>query len=450
MPGSTSAATSPTTRRRSPRTGACSSSGSAGRSSTWTSATAPESPSSTAVPDTAPRCDAVVTRSTEVALAVLVADCVPVLLSGTGGVVAAVHAGRPGLVAGVVPPRWPRCATSAPGRSTPSSARRCAGGATRCRPRCATPRPRCQPVSATVSWTGTPAIDVAAGVVAQLVAGGVTVRWVPGCSRESDHLYSYRRDGLTGRFAGVVAGPRRERTGHRRRRFRHPARRARGLARRRAGADRPGAGGCRARATRSRSSSSPSSSRPPTSTSWPRSGSPTSARTATRRRRPRWPSSPSGTGCGSTSSGSCRATRPASVARYADVVQSVDRAEARAGARPGGHGIRPRPRRHRPGRPRRRRGQGRGGPRRRAGPRRPRRRVGVAAAARRHGGGAARCRPRRRLRPAAGGGRRHTRRPPGRHWVSAGMSADLEAAVAEGATHLRVGSAILGSRQSHR
>lgn len=35
-------------------------------------------------------------------------------------------------------------------------------------------------------------------------------------------------------------------------------------------------------------------------------------------------------------------------------------------------------------------------------------------------------------------------------WVSAGMSGDLEAAVAEGATHLRVGSAILGSRQSHR
>ncbi len=34
-------------------------------------------------------------------------------------------------------------------------------------------------------------------------------------------------------------------------------------------------------------------------------------------------------------------------------------------------------------------------------------------------------------------------------WVSAGMSADLEAAVAEGATHLRVGSAILGSRESH-
>lgn len=33
-------------------------------------------------------------------------------------------------------------------------------------------------------------------------------------------------------------------------------------------------------------------------------------------------------------------------------------------------------------------------------------------------------------------------------WISAGMSADLEDAVAEGATHLRVGTAILGSRPS--
>lgn len=34
--------------------------------------------------------------------------------------------------------------------------------------------------------------------------------------------------------------------------------------------------------------------------------------------------------------------------------------------------------------------------------------------------------------------------------VSAGMSADLEQAIAAGATHLRVGTAILGSRPSHR
>ena len=60
------------------------------------------------------------------------------------------------------------------------------------------------PESCTVSWAGTPAIDVAAGVVAQLRANDVAVQWVPGCTRESDELYSYRRDGPTGRFAGVV------------------------------------------------------------------------------------------------------------------------------------------------------------------------------------------------------------------------------------------------------
>lgn len=37
---------------------------------------------------------------------------------------------------------------------------------------------------------------------------------------------------------------------------------------------------------------------------------------------------------------------------------------------------------------------------------------------------------------------------PGATWISAGMSGDLEAAVRQGATHLRVGTAILGSRPS--
>jgi hypothetical protein len=37
---------------------------------------------------------------------------------------------------------------------------------------------------------------------------------------------------------------------------------------------------------------------------------------------------------------------------------------------------------------------------------------------------------------------------PGATWISAGMSGDLEAAIRHGATHLRVGTAILGSRPS--
>ncbi|NNM45326.1 YggS family pyridoxal phosphate-dependent enzyme [Knoellia koreensis] len=41
-------------------------------------------------------------------------------------------------------------------------------------------------------------------------------------------------------------------------------------------------------------------------------------------------------------------------------------------------------------------------------------------------------------------------RHPQATWISAGMSGDLEQAIAHGATHLRVGTAILGSRQSHQ
>ncbi|MGF1664182.1 MAG: YggS family pyridoxal phosphate-dependent enzyme [Kineosporiaceae bacterium] len=42
------------------------------------------------------------------------------------------------------------------------------------------------------------------------------------------------------------------------------------------------------------------------------------------------------------------------------------------------------------------------------------------------------------------------REHPQARWLSAGMSGDLEAAVAHGATHVRVGTAILGSRQVTR
>jgi hypothetical protein len=39
---------------------------------------------------------------------------------------------------------------------------------------------------------------------------------------------------------------------------------------------------------------------------------------------------------------------------------------------------------------------------------------------------------------------------PSASWVSAGMSGDLESAISHGATHVRVGSAVLGSRVSGR
>ncbi len=115
------------------------------------------------------------------------------------------HAGRPGMVAGVVPRTLEVMADLGAGDVDavvgPSVCGRCYEVPAEMRSAAA----EVEPVSATVSWTGTPAIDVAAGVVAQLRAAGVPVTWVPGCSRERDDLYSYRRDGTTGRFAGVVA-----------------------------------------------------------------------------------------------------------------------------------------------------------------------------------------------------------------------------------------------------
>ena len=63
--------------------------------------------------------------------------------------------------------------------------------------------------ASTTSW-GTPALDLPAGVVADLRAAGVTEVFSTGiCTLEDHRFYSHRlatRDGATtGRFAGVVA-----------------------------------------------------------------------------------------------------------------------------------------------------------------------------------------------------------------------------------------------------
>jgi len=152
-----------------------------------------------------PAVDALVTTSTDLALAVLVADCTPVLLvDRTAGVAAAVHAGRPGMVAGVVG-RAVDAMSDLGARSIsavvgPSVCGRCYEVPAAMRTQAA----GVSPVAAAISWHGTPSVDVAAGVVDQLRARSVEVQWVQGCSRESERLFSYRRRQQTGRFAGVV------------------------------------------------------------------------------------------------------------------------------------------------------------------------------------------------------------------------------------------------------
>lgn len=152
-----------------------------------------------------PPADGAVTRSAGLALATLVADCTPVLLADpAAGVVGAVHAGRPGMTSRIVDVAVDRMRELGALQITavvgPSVCGRCYEVPEQMRAAAAAVAPE----SSAVSWVGTPAVDVASGVVAQLHAKNVAVQWVPGCARESPSLYSYRRDGRTGRFAGIV------------------------------------------------------------------------------------------------------------------------------------------------------------------------------------------------------------------------------------------------------
>ncbi|MDF3288607.1 peptidoglycan editing factor PgeF [Streptomyces silvisoli] len=155
-----------------------------------------------------PAVDAVVTARPGLALAVLTADCVPVLLADpVAGVVAAAHSGRPGLVAGVVPAAVEAMTGlgARPDRITaftgPSVCGRCYEVPGEMRAAVAESVPEAW---ARTSW-GTPAVDVAAGVHAQLARLGVARREKSHiCTLESADHFSYRRDRTTGRLAGYV------------------------------------------------------------------------------------------------------------------------------------------------------------------------------------------------------------------------------------------------------
>lgn len=155
-----------------------------------------------------PAVDAVVTTRRGLALAVLTADCTPVLLvDPVAGVVGAAHAGRPGLVAGVVPAVVEAMTAlgARPSRiaahTGPAVCGRCYEVPEEMRAEVAEAVPG---TWSETSW-GTPAVDVTGGVHAQLAALGVSdLHRSPVCTRESGDHFSYRRDRTTGRLAGYV------------------------------------------------------------------------------------------------------------------------------------------------------------------------------------------------------------------------------------------------------
>jgi YfiH family protein len=150
-----------------------------------------------------PTADALVTRNPQLALAVMVADCIPLLLANETSI-AAVHVGRKGLLNGVS-----RNALLALREIDPSPITAIIGPSI-----CG----KCYEVSQDIfeevtavfpqAQSQTPsggfALDLAAALTHDLEADGVSVIDRSQCTVEDKFLYSYRRDGATGRQAGLI------------------------------------------------------------------------------------------------------------------------------------------------------------------------------------------------------------------------------------------------------
>lgn len=150
--------------------------------------------------------DAQLTELSGIGLAIMVADCTPVMLADPeAGLVAAIHAGRPGMAAGIVPATVERMrglgAEDIHAIIGPSVCPRCYEVPAELRDEVAA----VEPVAASVSVTGSPALDVAGAVAEQLRRAGVTIdHFSRTCTKESEDLFSYRRQQRTGRFAGII------------------------------------------------------------------------------------------------------------------------------------------------------------------------------------------------------------------------------------------------------
>lgn len=152
--------------------------------------------------------DALVTAVPRLALAVMSADCVPMLLADArAGVVAAVHAGRVGAQHGVVA-RAVEAMTAAGAQPADISAwlGPAASGAHYEVPAAMADEVEAVlPGSRTRTAVGTPGLDLRAGIACQLKNLGVSAIDIdPRCTIADPDLFSHRRQAPTGRLASLV------------------------------------------------------------------------------------------------------------------------------------------------------------------------------------------------------------------------------------------------------
>jgi len=152
--------------------------------------------------------DALVTAVPRLALAVVTADCVPVLMGDArAGVIAAAHAGRVGAQKGIVV-RTLEAMLAAGARVGDISVLLgpAVSGANYEVPEAmAAEVEAALPGARTTTSRGTPGLDLRAGIARQLTDLGVTAIDVdPRCTVADRALFSHRRDAPTGRLASVV------------------------------------------------------------------------------------------------------------------------------------------------------------------------------------------------------------------------------------------------------
>lgn len=152
--------------------------------------------------------DAVVTREVGLALTVLVADCVPVLLADhAAGVIAAVHAGRLGARNAIVKKTVETMVSlgATPGNIQALLGPAAAGASYEVPAEMAADVEKHLPGSRTRTAKGTCGLDLRAGLVRQLMSLGVTaIDADPRDTVTDTDFFSYRREGTTGRQAGVI------------------------------------------------------------------------------------------------------------------------------------------------------------------------------------------------------------------------------------------------------
>ena len=173
-------------------------------STVWHAAAVPATPGDREPP----QADAMYTDVAGPVLVVQVADCGPVLLADPlARVIGAAHAGREGMASGVVTELITAMSAAGadPARMHAVIGPHICGGCYEVPEEMRARVAGKVPESGCVTRAGSPGIDIRAGVGAQLARAGVrTVTHDRRCTAESPELFSYRRDGRTGRLAGFV------------------------------------------------------------------------------------------------------------------------------------------------------------------------------------------------------------------------------------------------------